>query len=304
MNRTVSTVIDADGCTGCGECIRVCPSGTLSMQNGKAAVTGSESLRCGHCVAVCPVGAVQVNAIDPGTLHFSSFTLGDRWLPYGKTDPAELARVMASRRSCRNFTQQPVDRALLDDLVRFGLLAPSGTNSQQWTFTILPDRAAVQMCAREVAGFYRMLNRLSGSWILRNALRAVGQRALHRYHRDYRASVVQALDDLDRHGTDLLFHGAPAAILVGSRPGASCPAEDALLATQNMLLGAHALGLGTCLVGFVVEAMRRYPRIHRALGIPSKERIHAVIAVGHPDETWCRLVGRFTHAPRVVHARA
>ncbi len=51
-------------------------------------------------------------------------------------------------------------------------------------------------------------------------------------------------------GKDLLFHGAPAAIIVASKEEASCPSEDSLLATQNILLGAHSLGLGTCLVGF------------------------------------------------------
>ena len=58
---------------------------------------------------------------------------------------------------------------------------------------------------------------------------------------------------------DRLFHGAAAAILVTGRRQASCPAEDALLATQNILLAAHAMGLGSCLIGFAVEAMRRDP---------------------------------------------
>ncbi|MEZ4578721.1 MAG: nitroreductase family protein [Desulfobacterales bacterium] len=39
------------------------------------------------------------------------------------------------RRSCRNYKETPVPASVLEDLVRIGITAPSGTNSQMWTFT-------------------------------------------------------------------------------------------------------------------------------------------------------------------------
>jgi nitroreductase len=68
--------------------------------------------------------------------------------------------------------------------------------------------------------------------------------------------------------------------------------EDALLATQNILLGAHSMGLGTCLVGFAVAAMQKDSRIKVALGIPPEEPVYAVIALGYPDEVYQRTAGR------------
>jgi hypothetical protein len=69
------------------------------------------------------------------------------------------------------------------------------------------------------------------------------------------------LADWYENGVDRLFHGAPAALVVAAdRSLSSCPQEDALLATQNILLAAEAVGVATCLIGFVVEAAARDDR--------------------------------------------
>ena len=292
IDRTVTTRIDQEKCIGCELCVKVCPSDTISMVDGKAQVTGDRSLQCGHCAAVCPVDAVRVEAIDERSLSFRSFNLSNRWLPHGEFDTGSLVQLMASRRSCRNYTDQAIDRSILEDLVKIGTTAPSGTNSQKWTFTVFPDRAAVDEFGQRIGAFFRKLNRMAEKKLLRRALKVIGKPALDNYYQEFYQSVQDALAEWEQHGRDLLFHGAPAVIVVASRPGASCPMEDAMLATQNILLAAHGMGLGSCLVGFAVDAMRHDSGIKAFVNIDAEETVYAVIALGYPDETYERLTGR------------
>ncbi|MBI5634450.1 MAG: nitroreductase family protein [Nitrospirae bacterium] len=284
--------IDSGLCSGCGACVSVCPTGTISLVDGKAVVSGTESISCGHCEAVCPQGAVRVLAIDQEMSHFQTFRAENDWLAPGRYSTSGLVQLMASRRSCRCFADKPVDRALLEDLIKIGVTAPSGTNCQAWTFTVMPTRKAVLSVAEHIASYYRKLNSTAEKTLLRLFLKMIGKGELDAYFHGYYQKVKRALEHWQDAGREHLFHGATAAIVVGSRPGASCPAEDALLATQNILLGAHSMGLSSCLIGFAVAAMKRDPSIQLTLGIPSAEQIHAVIALGYSDEVYQHTTGR------------
>jgi nitroreductase/NAD-dependent dihydropyrimidine dehydrogenase PreA subunit len=290
--------IDMDLCNGCGLCVNVCPTGTISLREGKASVSGDESILCGHCEAVCPQGAIRVTAIDEEMSRYRTFTVNKKWLPPGKFDTSALVQLMSSRRSCRCFTEKPVHRDTLEDLVKIGITAPSGTNCQSWTFTVLPTRKAVVSFAGHIARFFEKLNATAEKPVLRRLLRLIGKGELDVYYHGYYRKVKEALEEWHSSGEDRLFHGGAAAIIVGSKPGASCPAEDALLATQNILLAAHSMGLGSCLIGYAVAAMRNDSSIQRSVGIPSEEKVYAVIALGYPAEVYQRTAGRKKVTPR------
>jgi len=290
--------IDSNRCTGCGLCVSNCPADTLGLRDNRAVVVQPSCMACGHCAALCPAAAISVTAPKNTPLAFTTFATPDHWLPHGHGDLGTIVQLMRSRRSCRSYKEKPVAHALLADLAKIGTTAPSGTNSQGWTFTILPDRASVVALGEEVASYFRRLNRLANAPLLRHLLRLCGKPALDRYYRRHYATTTKALSEWDETGRDRLFHGATAAILIGGKSGASCPAEDALLASQNILLAAHAMGLGSCLIGFAVEAMRRDARISVRLGLPDDEPIYSIIALGWPALGYQRLTGRQPIAPR------
>jgi nitroreductase len=74
------------------------------------------------------------------------------------------------------------------------------------------------------------------------------------------------------------------------------------MASQNILLAAHAMGWGTCMIGFAVEAMKNFPGVKPKIGIPKKEPVYAVIAVGKPREPFQQPAGRKRVAPRYFRA--
>lgn len=93
---------------------------------------------------------------------------------------------------------------------------------------------------------------------------------------------------------------APLGIAVVVAPAASShPVEDGAIATQNMLLAAHALGLGTCWIGSYGSSYEG--RVKEVLGIPEDKRLLSIISVGFPAESprsRRRELGELTYSDR------
>ncbi|MBT8361258.1 MAG: 4Fe-4S binding protein [Desulfobacterales bacterium] len=299
MSHLELPAIDADLCVACNECIGVCPDRILETGvEGDIVVRDEQCMLCGHCQAVCPVEAIAIPAL---TSHLGLQTIDEEQvsgLPGVST--AALLQVMRARRSCRLFTNDPVELSLLADLVKIGTTAPSGTNSQGWQFVILPKRADVKRLGEATAAFYRDLNKKAANPLYRLISRLVAGKSLSNYYKKYYVTIKQGIDDWDTHGVDRLFHGASAAIVVAADQSASCPAEDSLLATQNILLAAQSMGLGTCLIGFVVEAAKRDKRIPTLLQLGDNEHIYSVIACGYSAVTYKRAAGRRVVTPIII----
>ena len=52
--------VDKAMCTGCGNCLEVCPPQALSLQGEKANIRDDLCEECGFCAAECPVEAITI----------------------------------------------------------------------------------------------------------------------------------------------------------------------------------------------------------------------------------------------------
>lgn len=76
---------------------------------------------------------------------------------------------------------------------------------------------------------------------------------------------------------------APVGIAVSIKSDSSPDAPlDGAAATQNILLAAHALGLGACWISAYNTSSENEAK--RILNIPEDERLLSIISLGHPAE--------------------
>ena len=79
---------------------------------------------------------------------------------------------------------------------------------------------------------------------------------------------------------------APLGIVVVIDPQVSHRSggvEDGAIATQNMLLAAHALGLGTCWIGCYNSTYEE--KVKEILEIPKNRRVLSIISIGYPAQS-------------------
>ncbi len=63
----------------------------------------------------------------------------------------ELFEAIRGRRSVRAFAAKPVERALTEQVVEAGILAPTGMNAQTRRLTVVEDKQKMQALAQAVA---------------------------------------------------------------------------------------------------------------------------------------------------------
>ena len=56
----------------------------------------------------------------------------------------EVIENILTRRSIRKFTDKPVDKDILNELVQAALNAPTGMGRQTWKFTVITNQDAIK----------------------------------------------------------------------------------------------------------------------------------------------------------------
>lgn len=180
-----------------------------------------------------------------------------------------LFDVIRTRRSIRRYQNTPVSRELIEQLLDAARWAPSAHNRQPWRF------AVIEATARKGALASAMGEKLRTDLERDGAPREIIDADVARsYARITNAPVVivvcMTLRDLD-HYPDARRAQAEWTMAT----------QSVAMAVQNLLLAAHALGLGACWMCaplFVPDTVRQ------VLELDADWEPQALITVGYPAE--------------------
>jgi len=276
-------VIDGERCVACGACAAECPAYVLTMAGDQVSVAAEERcIVCGHCVAVCPPHAISHRGL-PAPCDAVDQAQG--------VDPRALMQLIRSRRSVRAYADEPVSDADLATLIEAARYAPTAHNAQPWQFIVIRDRGKLARIAESVVCHMESRLRDLAVRSRRGALaEALSPDAVERLRG--MAPTFRTVVSAQRAGRDIIFRGAPALIVIHTPRSAGFGAEDTHYAAANIMLMAHGLGLGTCLVGFLVGPARSSREVAAAVGIPADNEVGAALVVGHPAHPYHRIPPR------------
>ena len=265
--------VDVDRCIGCGACAADCNIFSITVKDGKA-VPGKFCLECGHCTAVCQQKAVTLlGDYDPGEViendNPEKFNIS----------PDRLLNIIKLRRSIRQYTDEPVSDADIAKILEMGRYTQTGANMQRLRYIVL-----TRDTLREITPVaLKTLAEMDVEKVDKKAMRVPYQ------YLDFQFTWRKWYQVYQKSNRDLLFHGAPNALLVVSR---TCNEVDGCFNIAHMDLMIDALGLGACCMGFGTFAFDQSPELKNRIGLQDGESVIFMLVFGHPQVKYLRTVNR------------
>lgn len=169
----------------------------------------------------------------------------------------DVFTAIKERRSCRNFSPEPVSDETIEKILEAGMWAPSPLNAQPWQFIVITNKAVKEKIISEAERCRKWAIETSGwDW-------------LEKYKVDFLQSVpvmVVVVGDPKKSGVDQFQEEGS----VGYKQ--ACAA-----AIQNMNLAAHALGIGSLWFTFFDKKPMR-----EILDIAAEKTPLALLCLGKP----------------------
>lgn len=195
----------------------------------------------------------------------------------------ELQRAMESRRSYRAFTSRPVERELIEEVLRRAGRAPSALNVQPWEITVVMGEELERLTRRLLRAY-----RERSVACTPGATRPLPE-LFQKRRRESFGPLVQlleqeglALDTFVGEGS-CRFYGAPVTIIICMDGAFSKDRYLCLGAFLGYLaLATHDLGLATCPVGLIAAYGEE---IQNQLNIPEDKEVVIGVALGYADES-------------------
>ncbi len=191
------------------------------------------------------------------------------------------------RRSIRKFTEDEVSVEDIREIIDCARYAPSDTNSQTWHFMAVMNPEKIKAIEEMT---WEELRKKSGRGRRKKRPKREGRLLLKSfgpYATAFSGAPVLIICLATPYESKFRERIFEPIGLVGEEVWAEEGIKSSCLASQNLMLAAHAKGLATCpMTGPVLLAQHR---LTEYLNIPEEQQINMVIALGHPAEQPGRL---------------
>ena len=181
----------------------------------------------------------------------------------------EILGLIHSRRSIRRYRADPIPRETIDRLLEAAIWAPSAHNRQPWRFAVVAAPDAKERLASAMGDRLRADRLRDG-----DAPEVVEQDVRRSRERIAGAPVVVvaclSMRDMDRY-PDERRAAAERTMAI----------QSVAASIQNLLLAAHALGLGAC---WMCAPLFCPDTLRAALALPDDWEAQALITIGVPAD--------------------
>lgn len=163
----------------------------------------------------------------------------------------DTMQSILNRRSHRAFLSDSLNPEDVKLVVEAGVYSPSAMNQQPWHFTVIENQQLLDELSYEA--------------------KEAAKNAQDKY-----------ITNLANNEKFHIFYNAPVAILVSIEQGKYEAEVDCAAASENMLIAAESLGLGSCWIGFLSFLFKidkeKAKKYSDRLGIPEGyEPSHAIV---------------------------
>ena len=269
--------IDHSTCTRCGECVGICPSEVLRLEDERVQVHAESMfgcIACGHCMMVCPTESIRVTGRS-----LSPSDLVPLAPPEERADSKALANLMQARRSVRRFKEEEPAPELLQRIVAIAASGPMGIPPWDVGCVVIRGRERVQTLAGEIVAGYTGLLKIVKPWLL-SLMRPFMSRPSYEQMSGFIVPLAKSYVEGRLQGKDHLFYNAPAVLLFHHSPYVE--ASEAMIACTYAMLATESLGLGTTMIGGAAPIVMRKRELCQRLGIPDANKPAIALIVGYP----------------------
>ncbi len=174
-----------------------------------------------------------------------------------------------SRRSVRNYREKTISPEQISRILRAGMWAPSAHNAQPWRFYVLESTETKRQLAQAMGGAFR--RDLENDGETAETIDLVVNESIERFSSAPTLVLVcLSMDTMDVYSDE---RRQQAEFVMG--------VQSVAAAVQNILLAAHAEGLGAC---WFCAPLFCQGIVQEILKIPGDVYPQALVALGEPAE--------------------